>query len=176
MDTEIALHRVAPRHLVPVQAHGGVEQVAGNSIVILNQSPISPLVGEPVKMDFSFVDKNFQPLKNLDFKLTLIDTFFNDASRDQTVLTKAFKTDNNGFAEFQYTFPKENYFDVHLDFQEPDNGSSQQVGFLVQPRAAAAANKTKTAQRYATIGVLAALIGFILGRQLRSRAGPAPKQ
>src|SRR6478609_2911605 len=66
-----------------VFAHGGFVQVVGNTIVVLNQNPISPLVGENVDMNFALVDKNFKPLPNLKVRLDLIETAFNNAAQDQ---------------------------------------------------------------------------------------------
>ncbi|HYV33346.1 MAG TPA: hypothetical protein VE973_00660 [Candidatus Limnocylindria bacterium] len=117
-------------------AHGGVSQNIGNVIVYLNQSPISPLVGEKVDMNFVVRDISNQPLSKLDVKLTLIDTFYGDESKDKEILQQNFKTDNNGAFDFSYTFNKENYFDVDLDFVDPITHKSENTGFLVQPRAA----------------------------------------
>lgn len=116
-------------------AHGGVEKSSGNTTVYLTQSPLSPLVGEKVKMTFVFAKSGTTDrLQNLDVELNLIDTFFDDATKDQTILTEQKKTDVNGAFEFEYTFSKENFFDVDLKFKEPFTGEEQDIGFLIEPR------------------------------------------
>lgn len=117
-----------------VSAHGGVEKVAGDYIVVLNQTPLSPLIGEEVKMNFVITDKTMtKRISNLDVGFSLVDTFTGDESRDKIILKKEFKTDANGSFDFAYTFDKENYFDSDLSFKD-DKGEVQSTGFLVQPR------------------------------------------
>lgn len=115
-------------------AHGGVEKSVGDVTVYLTQSPVAPLVGEPVTM--TFVLKNSTSLRVLPFftgTIKLIDTHSGDPTKDKIVLEKPFQTDVNGAWTFSYTFDKENYFDVELFF--PDSrGKSVSTGFLVQPR------------------------------------------
>ena len=116
-------------------AHGGVEKSVGNITVYLTQAPLSPLVGEKVKMTFVFGKVGTtERLRNLNVELNLIDTFFDDATKDQVVLTQQKKTDENGAFEFEYTFKKENFFDVDLKFKDPSTGEEQDIGFLVEPR------------------------------------------
>jgi len=117
-------------------AHGGSSKNVGNAIVFLNQSPISPFVGEPVKMSFALTDNNYRALANLPVTLSLIDTYYGDATKDKTILRQSLTTDANGDFEFDYTFPKENYFDVEISFGDPKNGQNDLTGFLVQPRRA----------------------------------------
>lgn len=122
-------------------AHGEFEKNAGNVIVYINQIPIAPLIGEKVRFSFSFRDKNVkvdrdlsvQNLVNVPIRLNVIDTFYGDESRDKTIYQKKFITDANGNFDFEYTFNKENYFDIELSFLDHD-GKPQSTGFLVQPR------------------------------------------
>ena len=120
-----------------LSAHGGVERSVGNVTVFLSQDPISPLVGEEVRMTFVFANKQnvLERYSNLEVKLTLIDTFFGNANLDKIILEKAFITNANGGIEFSYTFNKENFFDVDMSFTDPSTGLEENVGFLVQPRA-----------------------------------------
>jgi hypothetical protein len=115
-------------------AHGGVQKQAGDITVYLTQMPLSPIIGEDVKMTFVFSKGLNKQVKDLDVELTLIDTFFNDATRDTVILTEKKRTDVNGAFDFVYTFDKENYFDVDLKFVDPETKEEGDIGFLVQPR------------------------------------------
>jgi hypothetical protein len=64
-----------------VDAHGGVEKNIGNTIVVLNQSPLSPVAGETVKMNFVLKDKDsFKNSVQTPVTLKIIDTFAGDES------------------------------------------------------------------------------------------------
>ncbi len=117
-------------------AHGGVSKNVNNAIVFLNQNPLSPLVGEEVVFTFSITDKNFQPLRNLQVQVKMIDTFFDDPFQDRIAFEETYTTDANGAFEFKYTFEKENYFDADLVFADPVSGQENSTGFLVQTREA----------------------------------------
>lgn len=117
------------------QAHGGVEKSSGNTTVYLTQDPLSPLVGEKVKMTFVFgKTSTTYRLRNVEVELNLIDTFYGDATKDKIILTEKKKTDANGAIEFEYTFNKENFFDIDLKFKDPATGELEDLGFLVEPR------------------------------------------
>lgn len=120
-----------------LSAHGGVEKSVGNVTVFLSQDPISPLVGEEVRMTFVFANKQdvLERHPNLEVQLTLTDTFFGNASLDKIILEKTLTTNANGGIEFSYTFNKENFFDVDMVFTDPSTGLEENIGFLVQPRA-----------------------------------------
>ncbi len=120
-------------------AHGGVEKHDDNVRVFLKQEPLSPLVGEEVKFYFTFTDAATDlALKNLPVTLTLIDTFPGDESKDTEIFSQDMTTDVNGSLDFTYTFTKENYFDIDLDFIDPTTKASGEVGFLVESRIQAA--------------------------------------
>lgn len=121
-------------------AHGGFEKRAGITTVYISQDPISPVVGQKVKLRLNFKDetitsRNVSEKNLVDFplKLSVVDTFYGDASKDKVVYSKDVKTDVNGGIDFEYTFNKENYFDIDLDFVDK-NGQEQEVGFLIYPR------------------------------------------
>src|SRR5581483_4287547 len=92
--------------LMPVTAfaHGGVSQNIGNAVVILNQSPLSPFVGEKVQMAFTITDTKLVAIPNLGLELTLTDTYFGDAAKDKLVETQQLRTDANGTFVFDYVF------------------------------------------------------------------------
>jgi hypothetical protein len=125
--------------LIPnfAQAHGGVEKtVPGSTTIFLNQSPLSPYVGETVSMTFVFEDSDTgKPLTGLWVELKVIDTYPNDASRDQVIQTEVFTTDANGAITFARSYDKANFFDIELTFPAPRT-VEQTVGFLVQTRSA----------------------------------------
>lgn len=125
-----------------VLAHGGTEKSSGNTIVFLTQNPISPLIGEQVRMNFVFAPKDniLERRRNLPVTLVLKDTFYGDETKDEVLLTREFKTDANGSFNFDYTYGAEGYFDIELQFLESENGSPQKIGFLVQPRHIAVGN------------------------------------
>lgn len=133
-----------------VDAHGGVEKSEGFVTIFFNQFPMSPLVGETVKMNFVFKDKvTYQNLINTDVTLSVIDTFRGDESKDTVIFKKNLRTDVNGSFDFEYTFHKENYFDIELIF--PDKkGQILTTGFLIQPRQA---NKIRSISPLAIFGV-----------------------
>lgn len=118
-----------------VYSHSGVQKRGDNTIVTFYQSPISPLVGEEVKITFSVTDLNLDRKPNSKGTLTLIDTFKGDESKDTVILTKLFKTDENGSAEFSYTFDKENHFSLNLQF-DGQKEKWQHIDYLIYPRAA----------------------------------------
>lgn len=145
-----------------VVAHGGIEKNAGNTIVYINQIPISPLVGEKVKFTFQFrdptvpksIDLSRQNLTNIPVVISIIDTYYGDESKDKTIFLKEFRTDENGNISLSYTFPKENYYDIEFSYKD-HNGISQETGYLVQPR---------NVSRFNLLYIISLLVGgFLLG-------------
>jgi hypothetical protein len=117
-----------------ILAHGGVEKRAGNILVTLFQTPLSPLVGENVNFAFILTD----PTQSKRFvkkstRLVITKTAYNDPKNDKIVYTKTFTSDVNGTIDFSYTFPTTNYYDIDLQFGKPNDEAST-TGFLVQPR------------------------------------------
>lgn len=154
--------------LQPVHAHAGVTKTAGNVDVFLKQSPLSPFVGEKVAMTFIlFHHDSTDQWRYQDVTLRLIDTFYGDESRDTTLLEQQYKTDANGVITFEYTFPKENYFDVELSFVD-SAGTLQAVGFLVQPR------MQRVSVQY-TPGILAGLLLSLIAMLSWRRMKKAPQ-
>ena len=117
-----------------VFAHGGVEKTVGTTMVFLNQTPLSPFVGEQVHLPFVFTDeKSNNPLVNIPVIVTVTDTFLGDETKDKIIYSNTMSTDVNGVLDFMYTFHKENYFDIDLHFKDAA-GNDQETGFLVQAR------------------------------------------
>lgn len=122
-------------------AHGGFEKRTGSVIVYVKQTPVSPLVGEKVILSLSFRDESIPKTNNLSDQnlvswpilLTVVDTFSGDESKDKIIYQKQYKTDANGALSFEYTFSKENYFDIDLDFTD-SQGNNLETGFLIQSR------------------------------------------
>ena len=138
-----------------ISAHGGVEKNAGGTTIVLQQTPLSPLVGEKVQMAFEFVTlKDLTPIPNLPVHLKLSDTYRGDESKDVVIAEADLKTDNNGAIEYDYTFNKENYFDVELNFTDSVTNQSQETGFLIQPRAAVTKQNYKTSFLWGLAGLL----------------------
>lgn len=151
-------------------AHGGFEKRAGDTVVYITQSPISPYIGEKVTINMVFQQYNsLDRWKNLDVQLKLIDTYYGDESKDRVVFTTTETTDVNGSLNFSYTFPKENYFDVDLSFTNPQTGKKEETGFLVQPR-----NKIPVGfKTYALWAIPAVASGVVIGFLLkRKRKNP----
>jgi hypothetical protein len=142
------------------QAHGGVEKHSGNIIVFLNQNPLSPLIGEPVDFAFKIVDRNNTVLKNISATITLTDTFTGDESKDKEVFKKEVTTDANGSFEFSYTFPNSDYFDIDIGVTDPSSGKTEEVGFLVQPRAI----PTRSENFFIISIVIGIIVGFSIAR------------
>lgn len=126
---------------VIVSAHGGVANKAGSVMVYLKQDPISPFVGEEVRLTLTLRDENRpstgsmndQNLVNWPVTVSVIDTYYGDQVKDRVIYRQQFTTDLNASFNFSYTFTKENYFDIDLDFTDA-SGNPQETGFLVQPR------------------------------------------
>lgn len=115
-------------------AHGGVEKRAGNILVTLFQTPLSPLVGENVNFAFILSDSTkTKMLKNKQAKIVVTQTTVGDATKDTVVFTKIVKSDTNGVINFTYSFSKTNYYDIDLEFGKSQDEAST-TGFLVQPR------------------------------------------
>lgn len=163
-------------------AHGMVEKSAGNVTFFLNQSPISPLVGEKVHMTFVVADRRnvSDALRSFKVKLALIDTFYGDESKDKTIFTEDKITDANGAFDFEYTFDKENYFDVELSFVDPVGGEKEVTGFLVEPRDARKAMSgtttpliTQTQPLYIWPIIIFGIIGIFVGAALKMKGAKA---
>jgi hypothetical protein len=152
-----------------VIAHGGVEKTTGKTSVYITQTPISPFVGEVVQFTFVLKQGINAPLRNLPVKLTLIDTYYGDESKDTVVLTERKQTDANGAFQFSYTFSKENYFDIDLAFIDPTDNTEQEVGFLIQPRTLNIIQNKKTINI-----IIAGAAGLVLG-MLSQRLIHGPK-
>ena len=117
-----------------VLAHGGVEKTSGPVTVNVHQNPLSPLVDEKVKITFIFNDTELKKrIPDLPVKLKVIDTFTGGASKDKIIFESDEKSDKNGALNFEYTFEKENYFDVELEFAD-HHSKKQTIGLLIQPR------------------------------------------
>lgn len=146
-------------------AHGGVEKSRGNTIVYLSQEPLSPLVGEEVMMTFVLGrPTGTDRLRDLEVELTVIDTFPDDATKDQVILKETKRTDANGAIEFAYTFTKENFFDVELNYKDPSNNQEEEVGFLVQTRSQPPVpSRTKELMLFLAGGIV---LGFVLTKAL----------
>lgn len=143
-----------------VNAHGGFEKRAGDTVVYVTQSPISPYVGEKVAINMVFQQYNsLDRWKNLDVQIKLIDTYYGDESKDKVMFATTETTDVNGSLNFSYTFPKENYFDVDISFTNPQTGKKEETGFLIQPR-----NSTDPRPlTYLSYSATSLIVGAILG-------------
>jgi len=119
---------------IRVSAHGGVEKRAGNVLVTLFQTPLSPLVNEQVGFAYILTDlSESKRLVHKSARLVVTQTAYNDPSKDKIVYTKEVTSDVNGTINFSYTFPTTNYYDIDLQFGKP-NDEVNTTGFLVQPR------------------------------------------
>lgn len=140
-----------------VLGHGGFQKQAGETTVYIIQNPVSPLVGEEVEFNFVLKQGLNSPLKNTEVELVVIDTFFGDEDKDKAIFNKTLRTDENGSIDFNYTFSKENYFDIELNFTDPKTQKRVTTGFLIEPRAP----KTNQAALFGLL--IGTLIGFFVG-------------
>jgi hypothetical protein len=102
--------------------------------VFISQDPISPLVGETVTTYIQVMNRDIKSIPELPLTVTLIDTAYDDEPSDRVVFTKKYKTNVNGSINFDYTYDKENYFDIEVAFKDPKTGRDEQTGYLVLPR------------------------------------------
>lgn len=154
-------------------AHGGFEKRAGDTVVYITQSPISPYAGEQVNINMVFQQYNsLERWKSLDVQIKLIDTYYGDESKDKVIFTTTQATDVNGSLNFSYTFTKENYFDVDLSFTNPKTGKREETGFLIQPRNSIKP-RTLNYVSYITISLFvgAALGATVMHRKKRMKDG-----
>lgn len=115
-------------------AHGGFEKGVDDFRIFVNQDPISPLVGESVTTYIQVMTQEIKPIPDLPVTITLIDTAFDDEPNDEVVYVKHYRTNINGSLNFDYTYDKENYFDIEVSFKDPQTGRDEQTGYLVLPR------------------------------------------
>lgn len=150
-------------------AHGGFEKRAGDTVVYVTQTPISPFVGEKVTINMVFQKYDtFDRWKNTDIHIKLIDTFYGDETKDKTIYTRTETTDVNGSVNFSYTFEKENYFDLDISFINPQTGKVEETGFLIQPRRRSVWALSSQAQQ---ISLLTLALGVAVGILLIWRRG-----
>jgi hypothetical protein len=145
--------------IFPIQslAHGGVSKNVGNTVVYLNQSPLSPRLGDEVQLSFAFRDKDNKNLSHLPVILSVIDTYFGDALKDQEVGKQQLTTDVNGDLDFSYKLTKTDYFDVELTFKDPVDGKDDTTGFLIQAQKG-------YSQTVVLLGVfLGIIVGLVIG-------------
>lgn len=138
-------------------AHGGVEKRAGDILVTLFQTPLSPLVGE--KVDFAFIltdPTQTKHLVNKSARLVITKTAYNDPKDDKIVFTKNLTSDVNGTIDFSYAFPTTNYYDIDLQFGKP-NDEANTTGFLVQPRQ----NNSDSIELLSVILIISLLINVV---------------
>jgi len=71
----------------PSFAHGGVQKASGPVTVDIFQDPLSPLVGEKVKLSYIFNDNELKSrIPDLPVKIKVIDTFTGDEAKDKVIL------------------------------------------------------------------------------------------
>jgi hypothetical protein len=151
-------------------AHGGFEKRAGDTVVYVTQTPVSPLVGEPVTVNLVFqANDSLERWKNLDVHIKLVDTFYGDESKDKVIYQTVSKTDANGSLNFYHTFDKENYFDLDISFTNPKTGKPEETGFLIQPRNRPPASWPTLISICAGICVAGTLVTHLLCSQTRKR-------
>ena len=140
-----------------VSAHGGVEKRAGNILVTLFQTPLSPLVGEQVNFAFILTDPTASKRFTGEFaRLVVTQTTTGNPSMDKIVFTKQMKSDSNGIISFSYMFPKTNYYDIDLEFGKPGDKANT-TGFLIQPRK----NLQMNVQFLEIVAVVSIILNFV---------------
>lgn len=144
-------------------AHGGVSQNVGDAIVFLNQTPLSPLVGENVNLSFSITDSEFAPLANREISVAVIKSVLNHPEQDQQITKQIIKTDANGSFDFSYKFETSDYYDVELTFADPKTAGDDTTGFLIQPRDVAVQTKKSNVLLILTVGIAGVIMGLLTG-------------
>ncbi|HVS79614.1 MAG TPA: hypothetical protein VHF05_01415 [Candidatus Paceibacterota bacterium] len=141
-------------------AHGGFEKITDHAFIYVNQAPVSPLTGEEVHVNMVFKDRKFESLQNLPVHLTLVRSEYGDASKDETLESKDFVTDENGSLDYHYAFPDEGYYDVVLSFAVAGASTSTEdaTDFIIQARSAA----TSTVVSGSALPLAAYVIGVAL--------------
>lgn len=160
-----------------ISAHSGVLKKSGDIFVTFYQSPLSPLVGEEVKITFVVTDAEYKPHENLHGTLKLIDTFYGNESKDKIILTKPFITDDNGASELAYTFTKQNFFSLELQLAGYEE-KWQHIDYLIQPRQAGLPIiETKKTEKNSNIllFLLGSIVTFGIMRILQIKSVTSPK-
>ncbi len=118
-------------------AHSGGGLI-GDYVVSFTQEPLSPLVGDFVKVTITINDKNGQPVTDLKGKLLikqLIVKQYVGKESDQDyneIFSKQEKTGLNGNIALEYKFQEEAVYDVEFHWGEDEE--TQSTGMQIQPR------------------------------------------
>lgn len=126
--------------LSPQQAlsHSGIGQEVGKYHISFTQEPLSPLVGENVKVTIRVTDENDEPVSNLKGNLIIKKTVIKqnvgkDAEQEQKeIYRKRETTDTDGNVGIAYTFNEQSLYDV--EFSWGQNEETESAGLELFPR------------------------------------------
>ena len=123
---------------LPSFAHNENENSSDEHIVEVSQDPLSPLMGEKVRIEFIIKDKQGIPAANLGGELTVKKRnnrklVGNDTKQDvDIVYQRSDSTDRQGTIEISYLFKDEGIYDVEFSWDKETKKDS--VGKLIQVR------------------------------------------
>lgn len=102
-----------------VFAHAGHDHIKIKEYkVITSQEPLSPFVGEKVKVTFAVNDTNDKPVKDLSGEFvinkTVVQQFTNQTTtqEEKEIYKTSGTTDQEGVTAIEYTFPEEGLYNV----------------------------------------------------------------
>jgi hypothetical protein len=120
-----------------VSAHTELPQPIGEYKVNISQDPLSPFVGEEIKVIFTLEDKNGSQVKSLKGTVKInkhaVEKYTSGDSESEVheIYEQAIITDNNGKAVISYSFKEEGYYDVEFIWGKEE---SESVGRLISVR------------------------------------------
>lgn len=132
--------------------------VVGKYIVSFTQEPLSPFVGEKVKVTLRVTDKNDQPVPNLKGQLLIKQlevTQYKEALAKQEykiLYQTQSQTETDGTTSIEYTFNKEAVYDVEFVWGKDEENES--TGLQLMPR---------TPTSYFAVSEALPRIGFFMG-------------
>jgi len=126
--------------LVPQQvfSHSGTGQEIGKYHISFTQEPLSPFIGENVKVSLRVTDENDNPVSNLKGDIIIKQTVINkyvgkDAKQEQKErYKKRESTDTDGNVGFEYTFQEQGLYDI--EFIWGQNKETESAGLELFPR------------------------------------------
>lgn len=153
-------------HSHSVFSHAALEQIIGNYHVSVDQTPLSPFVGEEVTVTFTVYDETDNPVRDLKgtviIKEEALKEFVGSDAEHETKQLHylPITTDMNGVVSVDYTFKKEGTYDVEFQWGQEE---SQSAGRLIQVREPTSFFLAEELQKRIWLFVAIAFGGIIIG-------------
>jgi hypothetical protein len=150
-----------------VLSHSGIGQEVGNYHISFTQEPLSPLIGENVKVTVRVTDENDKPVSNLKgnviIKKTVIKRYVGkDAEQEQKeIYKKPGITDTDGSVGIAYTFNEQSLYDIEFIWGQHE--ATESAGLELFPRDPHSFTSVNEALKQIWLYVGIAFLGAIVG-------------